>query len=173
LLDWTSNPLAGLFFAVENDEHWKKDGEVIIMDANGIFEDQQKRYKGERFPKHIVTMRHGYFKLAIQQTVEYKNKIERAPVILAVRPDNIPGRIGQQSSCFTLHMHKTEDITNKTLVRIRIPHLDPKGKTKDVKKNMLMELRRMNINEFTIYNDLDHLCFHLKRSWGVLPKRKP
>jgi FRG domain len=173
LLDWTSNPLAGLFFAVEKESEWDKDGEVIIMDADGIFPDQKTRHKDKQIPMHIMSMRHDYLRLAIEQAIGYNDKFDRPPLILAVRPDNIPGRSGQQSSCFTMHMHKTEDINNKTLARLRIPHEHPKTKAKDIKKNMLMELRRMNINEFTIYNDLDHLCFHLKRSWNVLPKRQP
>jgi hypothetical protein len=37
----------------------------------------------------------------------------------------------------------------------------------DAKRKMLDELLRMKINEFTIYNDLDHLSKDLKRVWGV------
>src|SRR5262249_50252845 len=36
LLDWTTNPLAGLFFAVENRQEHTADGEVFIMRAKRI-----------------------------------------------------------------------------------------------------------------------------------------
>jgi hypothetical protein len=32
---------------------------------------------------------------------------------------------------------------------------------------MLNELHRMSINQFTIYNDLDHLSKDIKRAWEV------
>jgi hypothetical protein len=36
LLDWTTNPLAGLFFAVENEKEHSQNGEVFVMEAQGI-----------------------------------------------------------------------------------------------------------------------------------------
>jgi len=56
-------------------------------------------------------------------------------------------------------MHKSADCENPTLDRITIPAASKKG--------VLAELSRMNINEFTIYNDLAHLSLHIKRAWGV------
>jgi hypothetical protein len=82
------------------------------------------------------------------------------PLILPIRPDNGAGRISQQSSCFTLHMHLSERCENPTLARIGI-----EGKRK---WDILGELRKLNINEFSIYNDLDHLSKEIKRSRGLL-----
>jgi hypothetical protein len=61
-------------------------------------------------------------------------------LVLPIRPDNQAGRIGQQSSCFTLHMHGANPCKNPTLRRIRFPC--------KAKPRMLDELRKLNIDEF-------------------------
>jgi hypothetical protein len=83
----------------------------------------------------------------------------RPAFVLPIRPDNQAGRIGQQSSCFTLHMHGAKPCSNPTLSRIRIP-----GKAKP---RMLDELRMLNINEFSIYNDLDHLAQEIRLTRNI------
>jgi hypothetical protein len=81
-----------------------------------------------------------------------------------VRPDNQPGRIGQQSSCFTLHMHQSPDCDSQTIDAIRIPSAAKKHGA------LLGELRTLNINEFTIYDNLDNLATTIKNAWGVVRK---
>jgi len=159
LLDWTTNPLAGLFFAVENEkEHDKEDGEVFIMQAKKLLPVPPEGARGSDYLWDVAGMRHTYVTGAIGDSFWLPSKY-RAPLIIPVRPDHQPGRIGQQSSCFTLHMHNSKSATNPTLVKIKIP--------KDRKRDMLNELHRMNINQFTIYNDLDHLSMDIKRAWDV------
>jgi hypothetical protein len=51
LLDWTTNPLAALFFAVKGLDE-SKDGELLIMDAPGLLPS------GSDVPRGILTMRH-------------------------------------------------------------------------------------------------------------------
>jgi hypothetical protein len=157
LLDWTTNPLAGLFFAVECQKDHGEDGEVFVMEATGIFSGVKR--KDKTVPTHIASMHHPYVRATVEEIFWWKKIEDKERLILAVRPDNQPGRIGQQSSCFTLHMHKSQDCTNPTLERITIPA--------GAKRKMLTDLARLNINEFTIYNDLDHLSQHIRRAWGV------
>lgn len=72
----------------------------------------------------------------------------------------VPGRIGQQSSCFTLHMHEAKDVKNPSLITtIQIEA--------DKKPEILQLLHRFNINQFTTYDDLDHLSKEIKKGWGV------
>jgi dipeptidyl aminopeptidase/acylaminoacyl peptidase len=52
-----------------------------------------------------MTMRHPFVKYAIGLSFWQKPKNDHNPHVLPVRPEVIPGRITQQSSCFTLHMH--------------------------------------------------------------------
>jgi hypothetical protein len=150
LLDWTMNPLTALFFAVKSRNE-AKDGEVIVMDAPKLLPNLPDA------PKSIVTMRHPYAVDAIGVSFWHDPKVPGRPaLVLPVRPDNQAGRIGQQSSCFTLHMHGTGACTNPTLNRIKVPG--------NAKPRILDELRRLNINEFSIYNDLDHLAQEIKRT---------
>ena len=153
LLDWTTNPLAALFFAVKGRNE-RKDGELLIMDAPQLLPNLPD------VPRSIVPMRHPYAVDAIGLSFWHEPKVKNRPaVILPIQPDNQSGRIGQQSSCFTLHMHGAKPYTNPTLDRVRIP-----GKAKP---RILDELRRLNINEFSIYNDLDHLAQEIKLTRSI------
>ena len=156
LLDWTTNPLAGLFFACEKD--LDKDGEVIVMNCLELVLPTPENAASD-YPRWVVTMRHPYCESVIGMSYWQENKSTSPRLIVPIRPDNLAGRISQQSSCFTLHAHQAEDKEVKSLVRIQIP-----GKVKD---NLRKELSRLNINQFTIYNDLDHLSQEIKRSWDV------
>jgi hypothetical protein len=57
-------------------------------------------------------------------------------------------------------MHNSPSTENKSLVKVKIPA--------NKKEELLKELRRLNISEFTIYNDLDHLSKDIQRAWGLL-----
>ncbi len=106
-----------------------------------------------------VSMRHPYVTDAIGDSFWHWPSKQRAPVIIPVKPDNHLGRIGQQSSCFTLHMHNSMPRQNPTLKKIKVPSV--------AKPTLLKELHRMNVNQFTIFNDLDHLSKDIRRTWEV------
>ena len=111
------------------------------------------------YPSAIVGMRYPYVSDAIGVSFWQEPKEKRPSIILPLRPDNQPGRIGQQSSCVTLHMHLSTTTANPTLAQITIPA--------DAKPGILNDLRRMNVNEFTIYGGLDHLSSEIKRTWEL------
>jgi hypothetical protein len=108
-------------------------------------------------------MRHPYASYAISVSFWKPEDKRKPPIILPIRPDNQLGRIGQQSSCFTLHMHNSMSTSNSTLAWFRIP-----GPSKP---KLREELRKLNINQFAVYNDLDHLSEDIRIAWG-LPKTK-
>jgi hypothetical protein len=156
LLDWTANPLAGLFFAVsENDDD---DGDVYVMEPTQVMPKPDPNNKDEP-PRYVRTMRHPYVVDAIGVSFWHEPQRVWPPLVLPVRPDSETGRIGLQSSLFTLHMHNITPKTNPTLARIRIPA----GKKPDLRE----ELHRLNINQFSIYNDLDHLSKEIRRNWNL------
>jgi hypothetical protein len=165
LLDWTMNPLAALFFAVNNEDKHNVDGEVFAVEPNSILREPKPdpKKEGDEVLWGAETVRHAYVSDAIGESFWHNPRKVRPPLIVPLIPDNIPGRIGQQSSAFTLHMHKATSVTVPAgkLAKLKILAAG------DAKRKMLDELLRMKINEFTIYNDLDHLSKDLKRVWGV------
>ena len=161
LLDWTSNPLAALFFTVEKED--REDGDVFVMEPTKLIPTPTRKpdkTKPRLVWQYIHTMRDPFVRDRIGITFWHnpKNQWEPESLIIPLRPDNTAGRIGQQSSCFTLHMHKSESRTNPTLAQIKVPaNHKPKLRT---------ELHALNINNFTIFNDLDRLSAEIKRRWG-------
>ncbi len=158
LLDWTTNPLTGLFFAVSGLDS-SKDGEVIVMDSLETLLPKDAT-TGERELPNILGVRHPQTKQAIGEIFWQKPKADMKRIIFPMRPDNVPGRIGQQSSCFTVHTYKAPNVDRPNkMLRVPIKGTD--------KAELLTELHRMNVSEFTIYQGLDHLSKTLKTSWGL------
>ena len=88
LLDWTTNPLAALFFAVENTELHGVDGEVFIMEAKRILPDVPIGATGNAFLFDVVGMRHPYVTDAIGVCFWHTPSTTRPPLIIPLRPDN-------------------------------------------------------------------------------------
>jgi FRG domain len=157
LLDWTTNPLIALFFAVKDEDCWETDGELYVMDALAMLPKVPAENTDE-IPTGVATMRHNYVKWAIGQSF-WLPRNKRVAHIAPVRPDYQPGRIGQQSSCFSLHVEGSEDVTNRTLHRFVVD-----GKKKD---KLVSDLRRLNVNHYTIFNDLDNLSCAISNIFGL------
>ena len=159
LLDWSTNPLAALFFACDGAEGHH--GYVYAMDARKVIPDGALQFKGskERLWPSVYTMRFPAVDSAVRLAFWESPKADRKPYVLPVRPDVVPGRIGQQSSCFTFHMHRADPVDNPTLITIKI-----KASQKSVVRD---ELHRVNINQFTTYYELDQLSKEIRRGWGL------
>lgn len=153
LLDWSTNPLAALFFALDPDE---ADGMVYAMDARNVIPEKAK-YSAGTLPQAVVTLRHPLVKESVGRSF-WRKPDDAASYVLPVRPDIIPGRMGQQSSCFTLHAYKSGDVENGDGLAITIRN---KSKT-----DLMAQLHQLNINQFTTYYDLDHLSKEIKRGFG-------
>jgi hypothetical protein len=159
LVDWSTNPLAALFFACDGAE--PQDGYVYAMDARKVIPDDAFQLKGskERLWPSVYTMRFPMVDSAVRLSFWEPPKSDWKSYVLPVRPDVVPGRIGQQSSCFTFHIHRADPVDNPTLITISV-----KGSEKPVIRD---ELHRVNINQFTTYYDLDHLSKEARRCWGL------
>ena len=142
----------------ECNEEPEEDGFVYAMDAGKIIPDNAMSRKGVRLYQTVMTMRNKHVEAAIGLAFWEEPPLPSNPFILPVRPDAAPGRIAQQSSCFTLHMHEAASANNPTMSTIRV---DAKSKG-----TILKELHRANINQFTTYYDLDHLSKEITAGWG-------
>jgi hypothetical protein len=157
LLDWTTNPLAALFFAVCGQP--ESDGCLRIINPRFCIPDEENP-EDRTYPRHIVNVRHRI----VVETVDFlfgEGPEPKDPFVVPVVPDQVDGRIFQQSSCFTLHMPGSGDLPKESLDKLIIP--------KDAKQALLRQLGRLNINWGTIYADLDHVAKDIKTAWGLEP----
>ena len=155
LLDWSTVPLVALYFAVTS--HPEKDGEVFVMDAYQLAEDQQADdFKG------IATSGHPRFQAALKVLVEWGRLEEFPSFIIPVRPDHIDRRVTLQKGCFTFHVPRRPVLRpedNRTLKSLTIPAIS--------KAAIIRELALLGVDDFTIYGDMDHLASRLKSAYGV------
>jgi hypothetical protein len=135
-----------------------KDGSLIVMNPQFEYPDKPAANNDPNYPLGVVGMRHPY----VIETVKYlfaEGNRPNTPLVLPLVPDSRPGRIFQQSSCFTLYIPNAVPENNKSLEVYKIPA--------DKKPGLQIELRRLNINWFTIYYDLDNLTKELKAAWRL------
>ena len=82
--------------------------QVIAPDAEWNKATKQKLY--QRCNGHATSLRHIRHWFVLLGTTQGDLDTH----VLPVRPGMVvPGRIGQQSSCFTLHMHEAKDVRMK------------------------------------------------------------
>jgi|688.fasta_scaffold107236_5 hypothetical protein len=164
LLDWTTNPLASLLFAVS--EHPDKNGALFAIDAYKIGPLQNAMWKQplekeEKDFKGIATSQHPAFQLAMKPIFGWSDITSLFPnFILPVRPNFIDSRINLQRGCFTFHPPGGSVLKYdrfQALKKFVIPL--------EAKITLREELAILGIDPFSIYGDLDHLSEHLKHAY--------
>jgi len=157
LLDWTNNPLAGLYFAVTREPD--EDAELFMMDAYMLAPCQNaaKQFQG------VMTRRNQIFQNALQVIFNWWKPEDNFPkFVFPVRPDHFDQRIVLQKGCFTFHVPGRDCLTksiNSSLRCFRIP--------KDSKPVIQKELFLLGIDIFSVYGDLESLSERLKFAYGV------
>ncbi|MEJ7683062.1 MAG: FRG domain-containing protein [Segetibacter sp.] len=161
LLDWSNDPLAALFFAVNNETHDNKNGSIFIMEAYQLTEHQNAQYidkdKNKKDFRGIATGENPVFKSALNVINSWLKPSDFPDFIIPVRSDFFDKRTKTQRSCFTFHVPGKEMLNenhNHTLKEFLIPM--------KAKKEIRDELTLLGIDHFKICGDLNSLSKTLK-----------
>ncbi len=156
LLDWTTSPLAAVYFAVQNQKEDSHDGALFLMDAYQI----KNRPVGT---EGVSTTDNQHFHDALTAIFHWDDKVESLDFVMAIRPDRLDMRVSFQRSCFTFHSPLHPALTtpghNPTLGFWRI-----KASAKSLLRR---QLATMSIDDFAIFGDLDSLASKLKKAYRV------
>jgi FRG domain len=149
LLDWTENPLITLYFAVEDEKHWDRDGCVWALWPGKL----NQHFGGDGLVQirdtNVIEMAKAAFTSA---------KCDDA--ILAIDGREIDLRMLVQTGRFTLHSHHTaiEDLPGSAdwLHRYIVP--------KENKKKVRDQLAVVGIKRSNLFPDLANLAAELRAS---------
>ncbi len=154
LLDWSTNPLVGLFFAINKESH--HDGALFGMGARNVipgYEDSDVVYQDDAKVMQYVNILQNGTSCALKST----------GVPLRVHPDLHDGRMLQQGSRFTLHLPECENLEDiqapEFLTKFVVP---AKAKPK-----ILTELRVLGVHWGTLFPDLQHLITQIRHEAHV------
>jgi hypothetical protein len=141
LLDWTTNPLVALWFAIEQPPERNKDASVWAFDA----EESDYASAG-------------------------KNPFTLSKTLI-FRPRHLDARIIAQSGWFTVHEFMDEKARFSALNNIKAqkPRLRKFVIPKQYFASLRDDLARCGITRATLFSDLSGLCGHIAWQFSPLP----
>lgn len=155
LLDWTTNPLAALYFATEHSEESDDDGEFYAMDAWKFASREQ--IAGRHFADSSTEILNS----TISSIVSGQRELPVLPIgsVIPVRPDHFDRRISLQKGCFTFHMPEAPILTNEhnpTLQFYVIP--------RNAKAIIRRQLSLLGMDAFAAFGDFESLANVLRKA---------
>jgi len=147
LLDWSTSPLVGAYFATSREEE-DKDASLWALNPHGLNLAYSHTEEDTLAPGDNL---HLFAPAFLDGSAETNS-------VLALRPIEDNPRVISQNSVFTIHsdrrpLNKTKEL-NKLLIRFRIPGA--------AKKTLRNDLYKLGIKESSLFPDLDHLASELK-----------
>ena len=152
LLDWTQNPLAALFFAVDGDVEQSEDAVVWeyragwFVQSPANFQDLETHVRDRGDPV-LIPARHNVDRLTAQSGVFTFHRLPEKDELFVPLEERAPG-----------------DLIGK-LRRFAIP-----GSRRAFLK---AELMKVGVHRFSLFPDLDGLCVHLKWLATHEPEQPP
>jgi hypothetical protein len=163
LLDWTTNPLAALFFAVCDTNLHQKDGRLFVQKASIV---------GVKTPTLWTTERNPCVVAAIRFLFGDGGDLPLKPCIFPVIPQMRFPRMLQQSTRFTLHLPRAESLL--------IPAAEGPPKTggctsgaydipSGMKADFLWQLRRLNVQWASLFPEMDYATKEIRAAFNLNP----
>ena len=149
LLDWTQNPLAALYFAVE--EHPDEDGEVFRLRSRA---DVPGEEGVDVVAEDDQLVSDALF--ALERREPQADSSGRFPI--RILPNMRAGRMLQQDSRFTLHPPDCASLT-PLVDHIIVPH--------NMKKRIREQLQQVGVHRGTLFPDLPNLVREIRFQAGV------
>lgn len=185
LLDITLNPLVALYFAclpapqIEDEEGNKVYPDGIVYICHG-YEEHEKSFKSNILSKIAkisfdgnLTLKDLKSKLGVIENINAESFIKLIQDTIFVMPSYSNSRLIRQSGAFLISgaINITEDEfelwNSKVTKSVRNLNQEVNKKSitisQEVKENLLDELNFFNINESTLFPELEHQMSHIKK----------
>lgn len=169
LLDWTSSPLVAAYNACKPESEQEKSSYIWALAPGRL--NYQMKLESDRYNTPIEMGEGGHlFSLddsTISDRVEnaFANQVWRDRIPVAVYSPHLNSRMANQHAFFTLHDGKLGLNERFADQKSQAQLLDKFPVRGSEMQTLQVELDRLQVNEASLYPDLDHLAKHLNAKY--------